>query len=445
MFNKFFKLYPYTLYLLFIIIINVTSLNEYEITNIIVIPFKTLNQKDESLFNITTLIKNNIYIELNATNQKLIATFDSDEFQFYMTSEGCPTISNYLIQKSPSFYNVSYGLASERFFLYRNYELTKYQYGLFGRMIIKEYNNKIQCAVFGLGIDSPVYEYKSEETNFIGNYKSNGNINSTHWTIKYTNNDEGLLIMGDSPNNYDPMFKDKKYKEYQTKAIIVGKTFFGIQFDDIIINKTNIGNTNVLFYHELGAVLVDQNFFENIVNMFFQKFLDSICTREWIPNKYSYIHCNSDKFTKSIQNSFPTIYFKSIEMEYIFELSSKDLFSKQKDGNTYFLVIFDLNIGVSSYIKIGKPFLKKYTLTADNSNKKISLFLVDNDDKKGKNKNLLIIIILSVIIFILSGLLSFFVYKLIKNSKKTKKRANELDEDYDYLSKDYNINNNLGL
>ena len=445
MFNKFFKLYPYTLYLLFIIIINVTSLNEFEITKIIVIPFKTLKQKDESLFNITTLIKNNIYIELNVTNQKLIATFDSDEYQFYMTYEGCPEISNYVIQKSHSFNNETFGYASERFFLYRNYELTKYQYGLFGKMRIKEYNNKIQCAVFGLGIDAPVYEYKSEETNFIGNYKSSGNINSTQWTIKYTNNDEGLLIMGDSPNNYDPMFKDKKYKEYQAKATISEKALFGIQFDDIIINDTNMRNTKVLFYHELGVVLVGKNFFENIIDMFFQKYLDSICTREWIPGQYSYIHCNSDKFTESIQNSFPTIYFKSIEMEYIFELSSKDLFSKQKDGNTYFLVFFDLNIGSSSYIKIGKPFLKKYTLTADNSNKKISLFLVDNDDKKGKNKNILIIIILCVIIFIFLGLLSFFGYKLIKISKKTKKRANELEEDYDYLSKDYNVADNLGL
>ena len=120
-----------------------------------------------------------------------------------------------------------------------------------------------------------------------------------------------------------------------------------------------------------------------------------------------------------------------------------------KDGNTYFLIAQDISENKNEALKIGKPFLKKYALTADNANTKVSLFLLDKEVKK-ENTQIIFIIILSVIVVILAGLLSFFIFKVIKN-KKTKRRANELDEDYEYLSKekrkvdDDNGLSNLGI
>ena len=104
---------------------------------------------------------------------------------------------------------LSDSFASERMSLYRDYELKTQSYGLFTKMKIAEYNNKVQCAIFGLQMNSKVYEYNSKN-NFIKTFKLNENINSTQWTFKYTKDDEGLLILGESPINYDPDFKNKK-------------------------------------------------------------------------------------------------------------------------------------------------------------------------------------------------------------------------------------------
>lgn len=447
--NKFMKLYI-RIYLLITLIYNIASINDNEITNIIVIPFKTFKPDSSSPINVTSLFKNDIFIELNVTTQTLIATFNSEQYQFYMTSKDCPKNSNYIIQKSPYFQNISMNYCSERFILYRDYDLKKFQYGLFANMKFEEYNSKKQCAVFGLKMKPRYYDYQTS-SNFIETYKSNGNINSTKWTMKYINNDEGLLIMGDSPINYDPVFINNKYKEYQTNAITYSESvFFGINFDNVFTDKNNIeGSTSALFYHELNALLVTKNFFEKMIDIFFEKYMTlNICQRGWEPFKYVYIYCNSE-FSQSMQKSFPNIYFKSVNMEYTFELTQEDLFSKQKDGNTYFLIAQDISENKNEALKIGKPFLKKYALTADNANTKVSLFLLDKEVKK-ENTQIIFIIILSVIVVILAGLLSFFIFKVIKN-KKTKRRANELDEDYEYLSKekrkvdDDNGLSNLGI
>ena len=77
---------------------------------------------------------------------------------------------------------------------------------------------------------------------------------------------------------------------------------------------------------------------------FFNKYLsNNICERKWVYEKYGYTLCHSNNFTDKDIKSFPTIYFKQTEMDYIFELNYKDLFSKEADGNIYFLIIFDLS------------------------------------------------------------------------------------------------------
>ena len=128
-------------------------------------------------------------------------------------------------------------------------------------------------------------------------------------------------------------------------------------------------------------------------------------------------------------------------MNYIFELNYNDLFTKEKNGEIYFLILFNLK---DSVMKFGKPFLKKYPFTVDNDKYTISLFV----EEKAEKKNYTLIIVLSVVAFVLIALLLFFGYKLLIKKGSTKKRANELDEDYEYVSqKDKNISpaNNLGI
>ena len=423
------------------------------ITNIIVLPFKTYREpyNNSGQLDISTIVDNHIYTEIEIGNQILVASFQSGEYGFYMTSENCIPNSNYIIQKSDSFTNFtdfskySDGWASERMTLYRDIELKNKQIGLFTKMRIKTYNNEKQCAIFGLKMKSDIYEYIQS---FIKTFKTNTNIKSYEWTLKYNSNDEGLLVLGDNPMGYDPDFKRKEYIEYKANAIkYKNNVNFGLRFNDITINKISLnGSKELQFFHDLGVILVNQYYFDYIVDMFFTKYIDKyICQRGWVALKYVYIYCNGNNFTDSDVKSFPTISFKHIEINYPFELNYNDLFSKEKDGNIYFLIVYDLRYDA---VKVGKPFLKKYTFTVDNDKNTISFFVEKKEDENenlNNNRNYIIIIVVMFIVFlILIGIIIFVVYKLIKQKQKNKKKANELDEDYEYMPQNENSINSNG-
>ena len=425
----------YFLPILILILANIIQTKD-EKMKIIVLPFKTLAPKNVdsgSPINITSLVENRIFTEINMTSQTLIAFFNSEEYAFIMTSENCPEFSNYYIKNSPIFTNLSQGYASERMILYRDYDLKTKEYGYYSKMEVKEYNDKKQCAILGLKMNLPVYEYDRIQ-NFVKTFYVNENINSYQWTVKYTKDNEGLVIIGDSPLNYDPMFKNKKYEEHQTQAIGESTTVdFGIDFNEITFGSKDFEIKHAHFNHDLGVLLVNKIIYEKIKNSFFVNYLGDkkICFEGWVYEKYGYIYCDSNKFTDSDIKSLPKLIFKQTNMNYIFELNYEDLFSKQKDGRIYFLIVFDLNYKT---FKIGKPFLKKYSLTVDNKKNLITYFRIKEENEDNGYSRIVWIVILSVFVVILAGTTGFFAYKFIK--KKNKKRANELDEDYEYLGKE---------
>lgn len=425
----------YFLPILILILANIIQTKD-EKMKIIVLPFKTLAPKNVdsgSPINITSLVENRIFTEINMTSQTLIAFFNSEEYAFIMTSENCPEFSNYYIKNSPSFTNLSERYASERMILYRDYDLKTKEYGYYSKMEVKEYNDKKQCAILGLKMNLPVYEYDRIQ-NFVKTFYVNENINSYQWTVKYTKDNEGLVIIGDSPLNYDPMFKNKKYEEHQTQAIGESTTVdFGIDFNEITFGSKDFEIKHAHFNHDLGVLLVNKIIYEKIKNSFFVNYLGDkkICFEGWVYEKYGYIYCDSNKFTDSDIKSLPKLIFKQTNMNYIFELNYEDLFSKQKDGRIYFLIVFDLNYKT---FKIGKPFLKKYSLTVDNKKNLITYYRIKEENEDNGYSRIVWIVILSVFVVILAGTTGFFAYKFIK--KKNKKRANELDEDYEYLGKE---------
>lgn len=425
----------YFLPILILILANIIQTKD-EKMKIIVLPFKTLAPKNVdsgSPINITSLVENRIFTEINMTSQTLIAFFNSEEYAFIMTSENCPEFSNYYIKNSPSFTNLSERYASERMILYRDYDLKTKEYGYYSKMEVKEYNDKKQCAILGLKMNLPVYEYDRIQ-NFVKTFYVNENINSYQWTVKYTKDNEGLVIIGDSPLNYDPMFKNKKYEEHQTQAIGESTTVdFGIDFNEITFGSKDFEIKHAHFNHDLGVLLVNKIIYEKIKDSFFVNYLGDkkICFEGWVYEKYGYIYCDSNKFTDSDIKSLPKLIFKQTNMNYIFELNYEDLFSKQKDGRIYFLIVFDLNYKT---FKIGKPFLKKYSLTVDNKKNLITYYRIKEENEDNGYSRIVWIVILSVFVVILAGTTGFFAYKFIK--KKNKKRANELDEDYEYLGKE---------
>ena len=354
------------------------------LTNIIALKFKTYKEpyNENKELNISSIIKNHIYTEIEIGDQLLVASFNTEEYGFYMTDEDCLEQSNYIIQKSKTFKNQShfdeggFGYASEILTLYRDINFKKKLVGYFEKMYISKYNNNKQCAVFGLKIKEHA-AYWNSKPNFIDTYQNGGNILNCKWTMKYETDDEGILVVGDSPVNYDPSFKNKKYTEYSTNgAEKYSLPSFGITFDEITVNKEVLGtNLKVYFYHEYNAIIVTSNYLHKVKEEFFNDYFNkSICREIWEVGKYGGIYCHKN-FTEKDMKSFPTIYFKSVNLNYIFELNYKDLFTEEKDGKIYFLMIIEIN--GDNLIKFGKPFLKKYTFTVDNENSQISYLMIE--------------------------------------------------------------------
>ena len=142
----------------------------------------------------------------------------------------------------------------------------------------------------------------------------------------------------------------------------------------------------------------------------------------------NYIYCKNDK-DFNIKN-FKSIYFKNSDLNIIFELSYEDLFYFTNDY-IYFLILFR-----DSHWIIGDIFLKKYHLVFNQDEKTIGYYQDMETVKSQNDRNdqesafalnlthiLLILILISLIII---GIILFF-----KKGKRNKK-ANELDDDYDY-------------
>ncbi len=100
----------------------------------------------------------------------------------------------------------------------------------------------------------------------------------------------------------------------------------------------------------------------------------------------------------------------------------------------------------------GKIFFRKYQLVFNQDSKTIGFYNlnleieINNEENKTKtiiineSTNFIYIILIIILSFILLIGLSFIIGNYIKKYKK-KKRANELDDDYEYISGNKNDNN----
>ena len=118
-------------------------------------------------------------------------------------------------------------------------------------------------------------------------------------------------------------------------------------------------------------------------------------------------------------------------MNLTFEFDSKELFIEY-NNKKYFIVVFPEDLTFSTFI-MGKPIFQKYDFIFNKESKKIGVY-----DKSVPRYNKIwdtiwsifkiILIILFIFIIILVG---YSIY--IKLNGPRKKRANEIEDNYDYL------------
>ena len=193
---------------------------------------------------------------------------------------------------------------------------------------------------------------------------------------------------------------------------------------------------------------IEQNFFNFYIS-------EGFCEKKLLNDRFYYYVCNSNLLPMSqIQNSFPILYLKQIDFNYIFELGVNDLFITKGDY-IFFLVLFNKNNPTKSFL-LGNIFLKKYFFYFDNDKSEIAFFQ-ENNKKINKEKTIVIhwynspgSIFVLILLFIFIGLVGFYYGKKIYNKRKL--RANELEDQFGYeiqkegnKSQKFNLEMKLGF
>ena len=327
---------------------------------------------------------------------------------------------------------------------------------------------------------------------FFEEYKGNVSDEKKH------NDYEGLIVFGQYPHEVLPDKYNKnnlywtntflKYSEYIDYENII----WGIKFNEVYIDYRNNKKQKFEFLRGIFDLNVEYIFppykYYEAIHSFFRP-LDGICFTEknmrlfsGDTNEYIMIYCDYEQFGKKYLKTFPKLVFKIDDFNETFEFTYKDLFKPIYDKKYYLFLIFTQRFKKFSDIfsqppsypwKLGRIFFKKYQFVFDSLNKKVGYYkstnineeettdnIIDdipdiitddttikddsnneiknkeNNDKEKNDSGYLLIIIISIIILSITvGLVIGISFECFFNKKIRKKKANELMDENEYLSK----------
>ena len=332
---------------------------------------------------------------------------------------------------------------------------------------IKEKNNEINVEFSIVFKEPKKADFKpgvlglNHNNQFISTLKTYRKINNYDFYFKYVNiqEEKGEIIIGDLPHIYDGNNNDeKKLRSAKIIKELFSKWTMNI---DIYISQEN-EKKDILemekpacFYIENYFIKGTYKYLDYIEKNFFKKYIDNqICEKDTYNNKanselitYFICYAENEKTKKEIFDSFPSLIFYQMEMDYYFTLDAADLFTIIPDNkrilfNIYFIYNDDRWI-------FGKQFLKKYELIFNSDSNLISFYYKDYittnkeksfEDIKDKNTGKIVLIIILVIFAFALGII---FGKVLCSKYYRKLRANELEDNFSYISdenKDKKIN-----
>ena len=290
-----------------------------------------------------------------------------------------------------------------------------------------------------------------QNSNIINQLKSQKLISSYAFMVKYKNkNDEkGKIIIGGLPHEYDP-------RHYSEKYYISGKVSFSQDNPGWKINFQNImyGNDILVsvkqaeFSLNFGFISTSNIYKEFFDRKFFNnsKYLDS-CKEKNI-GFYTVKYCK-EKVIKEFNNLtfiLANEYADSNSTNKI-EFDYKDLFVKAPGDNDFYYFQIVFMPGNYKWL-FGRPVFKKYPVVFDQDKRIIGFYTQTgeyevqnigdkNDEKTSFPISWILVILLSIIVIIL-GITFYLKLPYLKRKKK----ANELDDDFDYQPASENKNEN---
>ena len=295
-----------------------------------------------------------------------------------------------------------------------------------------------------VGLHLPLLE-SYPDYNLIRSLKNNNATLSYNWYLNFNNFEkgEGKMIVDGFPHDLN---KKKYLKENFVKTNAIDRQYtvlWGFKFSSI-----NYGNQNLElgldlrahFEFDYGIITAPKEVGELLESLFFEKYISlNICFKEKIGviGNYFFYCKKNDKFDIE---KFESIYFNCADLDIIFELDYKDLFYID-NNNIYFLIEFSKNSKIWIF---GEIFLRKYYIVFNQDEKTLGYYKNMEKPKNNKNKNdniitnnsswykTFIIIIILIFLVICVLFMGIFIYK---NKKNRKKKANELDDEYNYEPK----------
>ena len=457
-----------------IIIIFFILLNAF-FTKIIKIPFGIINREEDSEISplITNLVYNKIYINftIGSPPQKIKIMLHKDNYALFISKNNFnKNLSDSLESdtETTTFYlDLLYtGYYSKDIMTFGNYinNTTKLNF------VISEIEDN---SLGHLGLKIPA-EFPDRLTSFIETLYQHEIISSYTWTLKYyysnkklleSINDKinpiGELIIGGEPHEYEEnkkIYPENEYHFLEAPTHNNKKYYWDLKIKNIytISEGEKIEIISNSYYKDEVSLKAENSFIigtdvykKLIYNCFFKKYdyNNTICKEDKIPHKnyMNYIECNNDELFDL--KKFPSIYFESFEFNKTFELTYEDLFVLDEKSNKYiFLILFPTNY-VETTWNLGIPFLRKYQFTYNENKKVIGFYNIDKKDKdKDNNNKIWLYIIFGLLFMLFCGLLIFlgmFMHKCLYGEKRRKK-ANELDDGYDYEVKE-GINSDINI
>ena len=295
---------------------------------------------------------------------------------------------------------------------------------------------------------------------FIKSLKASKDINSYSFFLVFennykkgfaTNNNKGYFYIWKEPTKENEEYKSILFKEC---PFFGGELVWGMKFNHLYIkNKDNIREIEndrhqAKIFGTFPFIKGSKQYYDYISNNFFNDLIEkNIChqidfIRHDIPlhRKYYSYACDSKSqyFMDRLDNNFPDLIIEDNDYKDTFTLTKQDLFTfndnNDMDNNLYFLIIYGDDF---SDWTLGIPFLKKYVFIYDYDSKMVGYYKNFGKEKEEPEeddynffKSVAFKIILGVILVIIIFLLGMLFQKYYKKTRK--KKANELDEDYEY-------------
>ena len=414
---------------------------------VIILPFKTANPRKLIQDNyITELINNKIYLELKIGTpyQKIPVLLKLNQVPFFITSSSY----NKDIIKFNSSESETYIQNSDKDYISHDYD---YNHAFLGEDIISIENisnknsflDKIQFYLatnltennedisgeIGLNVINTIY------ISFINQLKQKKKINDYIFSLKYITENEGEFHLGNYYHFYDDNYNESDFKSFgigTRESAFLDK--WEIYFNKIFLSSGNLTYGDALLSYEFSFIYGTEHYHILIKQIFFDNFGNNCKKIIFGKNEFYYVCDKNINLEK-----FPDLIFFKDDINFTF---TKNELWKEFENKYYFLVIF-CEQPKENWI-FGKIFFKKYIIFF-NLEQKIIGFYPNSNQQNSKSKdnieksNLIpyllpwILVILLVIILVI--IIIYFFYCLKNKNRKT--RANELDDNYDYVSHEH--------